>query len=230
MKAMIFAAGLGTRLRPLTNDKPKALVEYKGKALLQILIEKLINYNFTDIIINVHHFSQQIIDFIHKNNKFGINIQISDESEKLLDTGGGLFNAKNFFDNSPFLVHNVDIISDINLQKLYNYHLQNKPIATLATQNRNSSKRLYFNNEKKLCKWKNEITGQEKIAKICKDTSPMAFSGIQIIDPKIFKFMTPGVYSIIDTYLQIAKNSDIIYFDHSSDFWRDMGRPESFSF
>ncbi len=228
MKAMIFAAGLGTRLRPLTNNKPKALVEYKGKTLLQIAIEKLKVQGFDDIIINIHHFAPKIKKFLLENNYFNTKITISDETEQLLETGGGLFFAAKYFDNKPFLVHNVDIISSINLQKLYSEHLKNKAIATLAVQQRESSRRLYFDDKKYLCKWKNELSGEEKISRLSEHLYPYAFSGIQIIEPKIFTFMHKGKYSIIDTLLLAAKTEKISFFDHSGDEWKDMGKPENF--
>ncbi len=229
MKAMIFAAGLGTRLKLLTNNIPKALVPYKNKPLLQIVIEHVSKFGFDDIIINVHHFADKVIKFLDDNDNFNLKISISDESDLLLETGGGLFKAKDFFDDNPFLVYNVDILSTINLKNLYNYHIENKSFVTLAVQNRNSDKKLYFNDNKELCFWKNEKTGKIKPAKKCLSIpKPFAFSGIHIINPKIFNYMQSGVYSIIDTYLKVAKKEKIIYFDHSNDEWKDMGKPENF--
>jgi len=225
---MIFAAGLGTRLKHLTNDIPKALVPYKGKPLLQITIENLKAQGFDDIIVNVHHFSQKIKFFLNDNNNFDTKITISDETDKLLETGGGLFYASKLFDNKPFLVHNVDILSSIDLKELYNFHINSNATATLAVQNRNSSKKLYFSKKGYLCKWKNEKTGEEKISLNEKNTIPFAFSGIHIINPKLFNFMQAGKYSIIETYLKCAKTEKINYFDHTNDSWRDMGTPESF--
>lgn len=227
MKAMIFAAGLGTRLRPLTNNLPKALVPYKGKPLLQVVIEKLKSFGFDTLIINVHHFADKIIDFLEKNNYFDTEIIISDERRKLLDTGGGLYFARKYFDED-FLIHNVDIISDIDLKKLAEYHKKNTFLATLAVQNRASNKKLYFDSENNLCKWKNEITAEEKIARNCQISRGFAFSGIHFVSPRIFEYMSNGVYSIIETYLKAAVNENIKCFDHSDDFWRDMGKPESF--
>ena len=226
---MIFAAGLGTRLRPLTNDIPKALVPYKGKPLLQLVIENISSYGFDEIIVNVHHFAPKVVDFLEKNDFFGKNIIISDETDLLRDTGGGLFYAKKYFKYEPFLVHNVDILSSLNLKKLYNNHLKNNSIATLAVQNRESSRRLYFNDNNELCKWKNELTGEEKPARNCQNSpKPYAFSGIQVISPKFFNYMQSGVYSIIETYLLAAKTEKITFFDHSGEDWADMGRPENF--
>lgn len=228
MKAFIPAAGLGTRLKPLTNELPKALVPYKGKTLLQITIEKLKKYNFDTLIINVHHFADKIKSYLKENNYFDSNIIISDETDQLLETGGGLFNARQYLNDGNFLIHNVDIISNIDLNEMYKQHLQNNSIATLAVQRRQSNKKLYFNSANYLCKWKNEHTGQEKIARQDDYCTGFAFSGIHFVNPKIFEFMSYGKYSIIDTYLNVAHNNKISFFDHTGDFWRDMGRPESF--
>ncbi|MGB1243748.1 MAG: sugar phosphate nucleotidyltransferase, partial [Chitinophagales bacterium] len=165
MKAMIFAAGLGTRLRPLTNDKPKALVEVNGKPLLEIVILQLKRYGFRDIVVNVHYFAKQIIRFLEAKNNFGIHIQISDESDLLLETGGGLQKAKHFLcsDDEPFLVHNVDILSDINLKALYQSHLEGSPLATLVVRNRKTSRYLLFDETNRLCGWKNVKTGEVRM-------------------------------------------------------------------
>ena len=227
MKAIIFAAGLGTRLRPLTNTKPKALIKYYNVPLLELVINKLKKYGFTDIIINIHYLSDQIVRFVNEKNNFGINISFSDESEQLLDTGGGLKKAGYFFDdNKPFLVYNVDIVSDINLSKFYNAHLKMNSLATLAVQNRKSSRKLFFSNENELCKWKNIITGEEKIARVNSNNElhAFAFSGIHVINPKIFKLITEvGNFSIIDLYLRLAKTNKISYYTHNNTSWEDIG-------
>lgn len=226
---MIFAAGLGTRLYPITKTIPKALAPYKGKTLLQHVIEKISDAGFDEIIINIHHFAEKVKFFLAENNNFGKNIIISDETEQLLETGGGLFKASNFLKDEAFLVHNVDILSNIDLKKMCEFHLKNDSLATLAVQNRESNKRLYFNKNNELCKWKNEVTGEEKPARNCGNNPiPFAFSGIHIINPEIFKFMKHGKYSIIETYLLAAITEKITYFDHSNDLWADMGKPESF--
>lgn len=229
MKAMIFAAGLGTRLQPITNNIPKALVPYKNRPLLQITIEKLINAGIDDIVINVHHFSNLIIDFLAKNNNFNAKIKISDETSQLLDTGGGLYNAKSLLDSHLFLVHNVDIISDLNINELINQHNQSKSIITLAVQDRPSDKKLYFDTQNNcLSFWRNENSGQEKKSRNCNNTKGYAYSGIFVANYEIFNFMQEGVYSIIDTFLKVAKNKEVTFFDHSNTFWRDMGKPSSF--
>ncbi len=229
MKAMIFAAGLGTRLAPLTDSKPKALAEVQGIPLLELLIHKLTSSGFTDIIINVHHFASQIIDFLKSKEDFGINIRISDEQDVLLDTGGGIQNASWFFDQDhPFLVHNVDVISDLNIEKMLVDHKNSNALATLAVRKRKTSRYLLFNAEKELCGWENQRSGEEIIVKKNRSLTPLAFSGIHIIDPKIFDLITEkGVFSIIKTYLNLAENHAIMAYDHSKDFWLDVGRPEN---
>jgi len=228
MKAMIFAAGLGTRLKPLTDNLPKALVSFRGKSLLQITIEKLKKAGFTEIVVNVHHFADKVVDFLKKNNNFDIKIHISDERELLLDTGGGLQKAKEYFVDEPFLVHNVDIISSLNISEFIKNH-DNNNLATLAVQKRNSNKYLFFDEKQYLCKWKDINTGDEIISRDnFENIFPYAFSGIHIINPIIFQYMQSGVYSIIKTYLELAKTHKITYFDHSADEWSDMGKPECF--
>lgn len=226
MKAMIFAAGLGTRLRPLTNDKPKALVEVKGKTLLEILITRLIKNKFDEIIINVHHLADQVIDFIMKN-KFNAKIEISDEREKLLDTGGGLKKASRFFNDEPFLLHNVDIITDLNLEKLYQNHLENNSIATLAVRERKSSRYFLFDEQNVLCGWENVKTGEKIISRKNDSLTQFAFSGIHVIDPKLFGYFPKmDKFSIIDVYLEVSKHENIIAFPHNNTFWQDVGRVE----
>ena len=163
MKAMIFAAGMGTRLKPLTDTMPKALVPINGKPMLEHIILKLKNSGFTQIVINIHHLGQQIIDFLAENNNFGIDIIISDERDYLMDTGGGIKKAKSFFTGKePFLIHNVDIISNVDLKKLYEKHLETNPLATLLVSKRETSRYLLFNKENKLCGWRNLETGEVK--------------------------------------------------------------------
>ncbi len=226
MKAMILAAGKGTRLQPLTNKIPKALVEIHGKPLLDIIINKLKNYGFTDIIVNVHHFADKIIDYIeHKD--FGINIEISDERDQLLDTGGGILKAKWFFkDVDAFLVYNVDILSDINLYDLYNAHVNSDALVTMAVKNRQTSRQLLFDSGGYLCQWKNIETGEIKNARTpFGELNPLAFSGIHILDTNIFKHITEtGSFSIIHTYLRLAEKFAIKSYIHNYSKWFDMGR------
>ena len=229
MKAMILAAGLGTRLRPWTNDRPKALVEYKGKPLLQWVIEKLKTSGFDQIIINIHHFADQIVEFIKANDSFGIEIVFSDETDQLLETGGGIKKAQWYLEDVPFfLVYNVDILSEIDLRKFANSH-SSEAIATLAVQQRQTSRTLLFDkNKHNLCGWRNHSTGAEKVIKQCNEYDEFAFSGIHIISSKIFEYLPQGKYSIITAYLDIARHEKITYFDHSGDKWRDMGLKESY--
>lgn len=226
---MIFAAGLGTRLKPLTNDKPKALVTVNGTTLLELTINKLIQHGFNEIIINIHYFGNQIIDFLKSKNNFNISITISDESELLLDTGGGLKKTAYFFnDNKPFLVHNVDIVSEINLTELYAQHLQSDAIATLAVKNRKSSRYFIFDENLFLCGWKNEKTGETVSANNNKPTFNLAFSGIHVLSPEIFNFIKDeGVFSITNSYLKIAATEKIKAYSHDDAFWMDAGTPES---
>ncbi len=218
MKAMIFAAGLGTRLRPITDSIPKAMVSIGGKPLLQHIIEKLKCSGFDEIIINVHHFADQIIDFIVSNNSFDIRIEISDETEKLLDTGGAIKKAKWFFDDEkPFLIHNVDILSNIDFNQLYNIHISKQAYASLVVSNRDTFRYLLFDDSSRLNGWINENTGQIKSPYNNIDTSKlnkMAFSGIQVVDPLIFDCMEdyPEVFSIIDLYLSICNKKEVISF------------------
>jgi len=227
---MIFAAGLGTRLQPWTFTKPKALIEYNKTPLLELVILKLKHYGFSEIVINVHHFASQIEEFIAKNRKFGLDIIISDERDLLLDTGGGLKRARTFLEsNEPFLIYNVDILSKINLNDFYNFHIQSKSIATLAVQERKTSRSLVFDEENYLCSWKNNSTGEEKIARISEKTKKhFAFDGIHFVNPEIFQLIEEdGVFSIIDLYLRLAKNHKISAFAENT-FWLDMGRKKNF--
>ena len=227
MKAMIFAAGLGTRLRPFTFNKPKALAEINGITLLEICIKNLIKYGFSDIIINVHHFADDIIHFLESKNNFNIEISISDERDLLLETGGGLLKVRALLGDNPFLVHNVDIISNIDLSLLYNKHLQSNTLATLAVMKRNSSRYLYFSHENELVGWTNTKTQEEIITRKISDYNKLAFCGIHIISPKIFEFINKtGSFSIIPEYLEISKENRIDSMEFTSNHWVDVGKPE----
>jgi NDP-sugar pyrophosphorylase family protein len=228
MRAMILAAGLGTRLRPLTNNTPKALIKIRDRTLLDIAIDNLLKNGFDKIIINVHHYSEKVIHFISQN-KYNADIIISDESKKLLDTGGGLKKASWFFkDEKPFLLYNVDVISNLNLKNQYQSHLNSKAIATLAVRERNSDRYLLLNSDNNLCGWKNIKTKEVLSNCSIKNLNPYAFSGIHIIDPKIFTLMPDNdIFSMIDVYLNIMKDNIVSgYVDHDS-FWLDVGKPES---
>ncbi len=227
---MILAAGVGTRLRPLTDHTPKALIEVNGIPLLELVIQRLKLYGFHDIIINVHHFAGRIIEFLQQKRNFGIDIRISDETAQLLDTGGGLKQAAWFFDDGqPFLAHNVDILSDLDLGELCLAHLQTGALATLAVSNRASSRYFLFNHEHLLCGWQNIKTGEVKITRPtpASDIIPLAFSGIHVIQPAIFDLMPEQeVFSITNTYIQLAASHPIIAFNHDQSFWMDLGRPD----
>lgn len=232
MKAFILAAGLGTRLKPLTDIKPKALIEINGITLLELVINRLVKYSFNQIIINVHHHAEQIIKFLKQKNYFGIDIAISDERNLLLDTGGGLKKVFYFFnDNQPFLIHNVDILSDIDLSKFYQYHQKQNSIVTLAVQKRKSSRYFLFDDDNNLCGWENVKTSERKIVRqpIGK-LSQFAFSGIHIANKEIFDYMpSEDVFSIIDFYLSVASDKRISFFDHTDSFLIDLGKKENLS-
>ncbi len=229
MKAMILAAGLGTRLGELTKSNPKALVEVAGKPLLGHIIARLVRFGFTDITVNVHHFAQQVIDYINRSD-FGVSIHISDESDQLLDTGGGILKAKNFLDgDEPFLVHNVDILSDIDLTQLMLNHQQRNALVTLAVGDRKSSRKLMFDPQMHLRGWKNITTGNTIIPILPKSgLTELSFAGIHVLSPEIYSYLNQiGVFSIIDTYLNLCAKHKIVGVDVSARFVLDVGKPES---
>lgn len=225
---MIFAAGLGTRLRPLTNDRPKALVKVHGKTLLQHAIEHLKRFGITTIVINIHHFGQTVLDLLEQHQSFGCKLIISDERDALLETGGGLKKAARHFEGEKAIIaYNVDILSNINLNKMLNYHNKQQALATLATRNRESSRYLLFNSEQFMCGWTNTKTNEIKQVREATSTNSYAFSGIHIINPKLFNFITQeGKFSIITTYLDLARKHKIVAYSHDSDYWFDVGKPE----
>ena len=230
MKAMLFAAGLGTRLKPFTDSHPKALAVVNEKTILQRNIEFLARFGIKDIIINVHHFAKEIIDFLKINKDFGSTITISDEGDHILETGGGLKKASWFFqaDNSPFIVMNVDVLTDINLRAMIEQHKKSQPLATLAVTNRHTSRYFLFDEVDLLCGWKNIKTGEQKISREASGYIQKAFSGIHLISPKIFSLMyMDGKFSMVDLYLELAKTQAITAFDHSNSKFIDVGKPES---
>lgn len=226
---MIFAAGLGTRLRPLTDDRPKAMVEIDGMPLLEIVIRRLRYYGYREIIVNVHHYAKMIVDFLAEKKNFGIDITISDETEMVLETGGGLGKAAWFFDDEPFLVHNVDILTNLDYKKLLTFHQENNAIATLATRNRQTSRYLLFDDSNVLSGWKNIKTNEVRMSRSeANDMQQMAFSGIHIIEPKLLQqFTRTGKFSIIDTYLDVATTQTICGFNHTDSIWLDVGKPDA---
>jgi MurNAc alpha-1-phosphate uridylyltransferase len=237
MKGMILAAGLGRRLKPFTDRHPKALAVVNGKTLLQRNIEYLLAYGITDVIVNVHHFADQVKRFITKNNGFGSNITVSDESDALLETGGGLKKAGWFFTGSslPFVVINVDVLTDMDLGEMIGQHEKLQPLSTLAVTSRKTSRYFLFDELSTLCGWKNEKTGEQKISREANTLVEKAFSGIHIISPKIFSLIelsslpaqTQNKFSMVEAYLELAKTHVISAFDHSNTKFVDVGKPES---
>jgi NDP-sugar pyrophosphorylase family protein len=233
MKAMVLAAGLGTRLRPLTDDRPKALVEIGGRTLLAITLARLREFGVREVIVNVHHFADMVVDYLKKNNNFGMRIEISREPV-LLDTGGGLKKAAWFFQedsnrDEPFLVHNVDVLSSIDLNRMLRFHRQNQALATLAVQKRETSRYLLFDEQNQLCGRRAGRGGAPEMARPSRQTHALAFSGIHMISPRLLQLVTEeGAFSIITAYLRLAGESENIPgFQADEYYWRDLGRLES---
>jgi NDP-sugar pyrophosphorylase family protein len=226
--AMLFAAGLGTRLRPLTNDRPKALVELEGKPLLERAIGQLKQAGVENLVLNVHHCADKIEAFLAENKNFGLHIHISDEREQLLETGGGLLKARPWLQDGPFLVMNTDVVSNIDFKVLVNTHLDSGALATLAVRRRQTSRYLLFDESRQLVGWENTKTGEQRMSRPVSLYTLYGFSGIHIIDPQLFHFMPEQLtkFSIIDTYLAAAKTEIIQGFPHDEDIWYDVGKPE----
>lgn len=233
MRAMILAAGLGTRLQPLTNDRPKALVEVGGHTLLEITLRRLAAFGVREAIVNVHHFADRVIDYLKKHDHFGMSVEISREDDLLLDTGGGLKKAAWFFlqdgqADEPFLLHNVDVISTIDLGRMLQFHCDNHALATLAVQQRDTSRHLLFDEQNQLC---GRQTGNKapEMARPARHTIALAFSGVHIISPEFLNLMAEaGVFSIITTYLRLAgQGKRILGFRADEFYWRDLGKPEN---
>jgi NDP-sugar pyrophosphorylase family protein len=233
MKAMVLAAGLGTRLRPLTDDRPKALVEVSGRTLLEITLTRLRDFGVRDVIINVHHFADKIEAYLKAHNNFGLRIEISRE-DVLLDTGGGLKKAGHFFQcdgasrEEPLILHNVDVISNIDFAKMLKFHLEKNALATLAVQNRETSRYLLFDESLELCGRRSGREGKPELVRPAHDPHALAFSGIHVISPGFLTTMTEqGAFSIIDSYLRVAGQGEkILAFRADEYYWRDLGRPE----
>lgn len=226
MKAMIFAAGRGTRLGAISVSTPKALIDINGKTALRIAVENCTKHGFSEILVNVHHLADQIENEVKELGKEGFNITISDEREELLETGGGLFKARYFFDDSPFLLYNVDIITDLDLSALYNCHIQKGGLATLAVRSRPGNRMLLVNKEGRLCGWRNRATGEEIII-FADELTEIAFSGIHVVSPEIFSLMHQGVFSLTPFYLGVAKDHKIYTFRSEEGYWGEIGTPES---
>lgn len=253
MKAMILAAGLGTRLRPLTDNRPKALVEVGGRTLLEITLARLRAFGVREVIINVHHFGDMVVDYLKKNRDFGMRVEISRE-EVLLDTGGGLKKAGFFFLDGlgePFILHNVDVISTINLEKMVQFHRERKALATLAVQERETSRYLLFDQSGRLCgrragcepvpdlplrggtlRFSSGQAGESFVSTRAgvstQAAQALAFSGIHVISPRMLSMMTEeGAFSIIPFYLRLAaQGENVLAFRADEYYWRDLGRPE----
>jgi NDP-sugar pyrophosphorylase family protein len=229
MKAMILAAGIGTRLRPVTLEKPKCLVEVQGISLLEHTIRYLKYFGVKEIVINVHHFADQIEQFIRDKNNFGIQIALSDEREALLDTGGGLLKAQWFFgDKKPFFLIASDVITDLDLGAVYKFHLDHGPLVTLAVKHRPSSREFLFDPTHRLCGWHNNVTGETRWVNQIPNPLKIAFSTIHVIDPGLFDLVTEtGAFSLIDLYLRLAGKHVILGFEHNETDWFEFGRIEN---
>jgi N-acetyl-alpha-D-muramate 1-phosphate uridylyltransferase len=229
MKAMIFSAGLGTRFKPWTDKHPKALALVNGKSLLQRNIEYLQQYGITDIIVNVHHFADQVISAIKKNKGWGSHILISDERDELLDTGGGLLKAKDHFTpGERFITCNADILTDLNLDKLIAFHEQKSPLISFAVTDRKTSRYLLFDENDRLCGWRNTKTNEEKIVIEKPGLLQKAYSCVVVFEYDIFRLMPfRGKFSLIDVYLKLTRDDLILGYDHSGDKLVDVGKPES---
>ena len=234
MKAMILAAGLGTRLQPLTNDRPKALVTVAGHTLLEIALCRLRNFGVYEVIVNTHHYADSIVGYLKANRNFGMRIEVSHEDE-LLDTGGGLKKAAWFFLESggnspePFILHNVDVLSDIDLGRMVQFHTEHRAVATLAVQHRETSRYLLFDGQGQLCGRRSGRNGKPEMVRSSEQPIALAFSGIHIVSPEIFaKMEEEGAFSIIPAYLNLAARGEkIVAFRADQSYWRDLGRPEN---
>jgi len=239
MKAMILAAGLGTRLRPLTNDRPKALVTIAGRTLLEITLSRLRSFGVSEVIVNAHHHVEMIVEYLKAHDNFGMRIEVSRE-ENLLDTGGGLKHAAHFFMDSagsnpdPFILHNVDVLSNIDLGRMVIFHAKQQALATLAVQQRVTSRYLLFNEQGQLCGRRvmrdTEAESQpSQLVRPAQKLQALAFSGIHVLSPRIFaKMEEQGAFSIIDAYLHLASQGEmIVAFRADGCYWRDLGRPEN---
>ncbi|HEY4151234.1 MAG TPA: sugar phosphate nucleotidyltransferase [Chitinophagaceae bacterium] len=229
MKAMIFAAGLGTRFKPWTDKHPKALAIVNGKSLLQRNIEYLQQYGITDVVVNVHHFADQIIDAIDKNKGWGSTVAISDERAEVLETGGGLLKARPLLENGErFITINVDILTNLNIKRLLDYHKDYKPLISFGITARPTSRYFLFDQYDRLCGWRNKKTGEEKISIPKNELTERAYSCVAIFEPTIFPLIQQrGKFSMVDVYLSLAKDHLILGYDHTGDKLTDVGKPES---
>jgi len=229
MKAMIFSAGLGTRFKPWTDSHPKSLAIVNGKSLLQRNVEYLQQYGIHDVIVNIHHFPQQLTDAIKNNMGWGSNITISNESGELLETGGGLLKAKSLFTpGERFVTCNADILTDLNINKLLEFHSQHSPLVSFGVTGRKTSRYFLFDEGNNLCGWRNTVSGEEKIVRASDVLVPKAYSCVVIFEYDIFDLIPfTGKFSLTDVYLHLAKTHKIMGYDHSGDKFVDVGKPES---
>ncbi|AXY77042.1 nucleotidyltransferase family protein [Paraflavitalea soli] len=227
-QGMIFAAGLGTRFKPWTDKHPKALAVVNGKSLLQRNIEYLQQYSIYDVVVNVHHFADQIMHAIQQHDGWGSQVRISDETDVVLETGGGLKKAAPLFNDAPVAIINVDILTDLDLGAMIRFHELEAPLATLAITNRVSSRYFLFDEANALCGWRNVKTGEEKISRTVAPLIQKAFSGVHIVSPALFPLITQeGKFSMVDVYLHLAKQHTIKGFDHSYSKFIDVGKTEA---
>ena len=232
MKAMIFSAGLGTRFKPWTDNHPKALAIVKGKSLLQRNIEYLQQYGIKDVVVNVHHFADQLIESIIKSKGWGSKITISDERDELLETGGGLLKAKEFFTpGEKFITCNADILTDLDINKLVSFHDEKKALITVGVTSRRTSRYLLFDENDRLCGWRNATTREDKISITRSQYVEKAYSCVVVFEYDIFRLMEEkgflGKFSLIDVYLSLAAEHLIQGFDHTGDKFVDVGKPDS---
>lgn len=229
MQAMIFCAGLGTRFKPWTDKHPKALAMINGKSLLQRNVEYLQQYGITDVIVNVHHFADQIIETVEKNKGWGSHIIISNETGAVLETGGGLLKAKPLFKpGEKFITCNADVLTDLNINNLLAYHEEHKPLISFAVGDRKTSRNLLFDNIDRLCGWRNNTTGEEKISVPMKTYVAKAYDCVAVFEYDIFELIYfEGKFSLIDLYLDVARSHTVLGYPHVNDKWIDVGKPES---
>jgi NDP-sugar pyrophosphorylase family protein len=229
VKAMILAAGLGTRLRPLTDDRPKALVEVGGRTMLELALIRLRDFGIKEVIINTHHYADMVVDYLRVHQNFGMEIELSHE-DVLLDTGGGIKRVAHFFLGSeePFLVHNVDVLSTIDFSQMLQFHSDHNALATLAVQDRPTSRYLLFDENDELCGRRAGLAGEAELVRPASETVGLAFSGIHILSPRIFSLLNEdGIFSIIPAYLRLAaQHQPLFAFRADRFYWRDLGRPE----
>jgi N-acetyl-alpha-D-muramate 1-phosphate uridylyltransferase len=220
---------LGTRFKPWTDSHPKALALVNGKSLLQRNIEYLQKYGITDVVVNVHHFADQIKEAIKKNSGWGSNVIVSDETSEVLETGGGLLKARDLLESSePFVTLNVDILTDLNLNKLFEFHTKKQPLISFGVTNRQTSRYFLFDENDRLCGWRNTKTGEEKISINKRGLVQKAYSCVVIFNPEVFNLIKQtGKFSLTETYLDLAKVNLILGYDHTGDKLVDVGKPES---